>query len=492
MKHKYGAKIMVSCKKLITSKICSNNSPYWENLRGGVAMSMVNVGVDLGVTSKHEAAIRDEKGNKIRPSFSFSGSKEGFDALCKHVLKDASGGTKLRFICEPTSMSWFPLAVYVLSHGHEMVRVKGQKAHDLREYYSKHRKKDRIDAKSLSMMPIVDRDSLEEIHLPDKLIQALDRRCRQREKLAKAIASTKTRLKSLYHWVMPRLASCFEDPFGSRARTFYAKYTNPFKVKQLGVSKLSSFLSKSGRQKMNPGLPERVYKVATDACQLYESASQQVDFDEIQQEVECELQLLESYEKVQAKVEAAIERLYDQAHPSKNTETISGISKTLGPVFVGIIGDPGRFPSQSKMRGYSGMIPKQDESGESSKKGLDITKDGPPRYRRALYLAADVGRQWDPQLAKIYYDQMVYKGNCHTQAVCAVATHLPARIHVILKEDRPYELRDLESKPISKKDARALIQRELTVPEEIRQRTRSRKKRRRKKEECTQNRVRGL
>lgn len=454
-------------------------------------MSVLNVGVDLGVTSKHQAEIRDEEGSKVRPSFSFSGSKEGFDALCKHALEDAPEGTKLRFICEPTSMSWFPLAVYALSHSHEIVRVKGQKAHDLREYYSKYSKRDRIDAKALSLMPVVDRDALEEVYLPNKLVYTLDRRCRQREKIGKSIASAKARFKSLYHWVMPGLTSCFEDSFGPRARAFYAKYTNPFKVKQLGLSRLTAFLSKSGRQEVHPEVPEKVYYAAIEACKLYESASEQVDFDEIQQEVECELQLLESYEKVQTKVDAAIKRLYDQAHPSKNIETISGISETLGPVFVGIVGDPKRFPSHSKMRGYSGIVPKQDESGETSKKGLDITKDGPPRYRRGLYLAADVSRQWDPQLAKIYYEQMVHKGNCHTQAVCAVATHLPARIHVILKKDRAYELRDLEGNPISKKNAKALIQRELTVPEEIRQRTRG-KKRRRRKEGYKRSQIRGL
>lgn len=490
MNHKHGAKIMVSCKK---AHHLQNLPSHAVNLkRGGAIMSVLNVGIDLGVTSKHQAEIRDEQGKKVRPSFSFFGSKEGLDALCNHALEDAPEGAKLRFICEPTSMSWFPLAVYAISRGHEMVRVKGQKAHDLREYYSKHKKRDRIDAKVLSLMPVVDRDSLEEVHLPDKIIYALDRRCRQREKLAKSISSAKTRFKSLYHWVMPGLTSCLENPFGSRARAFYAKYTNPFKVKQLGLSRLTSFLSKSGRQKMEPGLPEKVYQVAMEACRLYESASKKIDFDELQQEVECELQMLEFYEKVQAQVETAIERLYDQAHPSKNIETIVGISETLGPVFLGIIREPGRFPSQSKMRGYSGMIPKQDDSGESSKKGLDITKDGSPRYRRGLYLAADIGRQWDPQLAKIYYDQMVHKGNCHTQAVCAVATHMPARIQVVLKEDRPYELRDIEGKPISKKDAKVLIQREFTVPEEVRQRTRSRKKRRRRKEGHKRDQVRGL
>ena len=488
MNHKHGAKIMVSCKTAHLQNLLGDAV----NLKGGGAvMSVLNVGIDLGVTSQHQAEIRDEEGNKVCPPFSFSGSMEGFDALCKHALKDVPEGTQLHFICEPTSMSWFPLAIYARAHGHEMIRVKGQKAHDLREYYSKHKKRDRVDAKVLSLMPIVDKDTLEEVHLPDKISYALDRHCRQREKIAKSIAAAKTRLKSLYHWVIPGLASCFDDPFASRAIAFYAKYTNPFKVKQLGLAKLTSFLSKSGRQEMDPELPRKVYHVALEACRLYGTASEQIDFDEIQQEVECELQLLKSYEMVQAKVDTAITRLYEQAHPSKNIETIPGISKTLGPVFVGIIGDPERFHSQSKARSYSGMIPKQDESGESSQKGLSITKDGPPRYRRGLYLAADTGRQWDPQLAEIYYNQMVHKGNCHTQAVCAVATHLPARIDVVLKQDKPYEFRDLEGKPISKKDAKILIQRELIVPEEVRQRTRSRKCRKRK-EGYKRDQVRGL
>jgi hypothetical protein len=213
------------------------------------------------------------------------------------------------------------------------------------------------------------------------------------------------------------------------------------------------------------------------SSELYEHCDEYIDFDELQKEVECELQLLESFEKVQKKIDEAINRLYTGAHPDKEIETIPGIGETLGPVFLGIIANSERFPSQSKARGYSGMIPRQKDSGESSKKGLNITKDGPSRYRRALYLASDTARQWDPQLAKIYYDQMVYKGNCHTQAVCAVSTHLIGRIIRVLKDKRPYELRDLEGMSITKKDAKILIKRELTVPEDARRRTRSRKKR---------------
>ena len=445
-------------------------------------MSVLNVGIDLAVTGKHQADIRDEKGNRVRSGFSFYAVKEEFDALCEHALRNAPEGTKLRFICEPTAMAWFPLAIYALTNGHEIVRVKAQKAHALRKYYSKYKKGDKIDAKVLALMPVVDRDALDEIYLPGRLVYVLDRRCRQREKISKNITATKARLQSLYHWVMPGLSVCFSDPYSTRAIAFYGKYSNPFKVKKLGLSRLRTFLQKSCRQQMAPELPEKIYQAALAACELYKSSSEQIDFDEIQQEVNCELQLFEANVKVLTQIDNAIKKLYEQAHPSKNIETLPGISDILGPVYVGIIGNPRRFSSQSKVRGYSGMAPKQKESGENAKKGLNISKDGHSRYRRALYLSADSARQWDPQLAKIYFDQMVHKGNCHAKAVCAVVTHLTSRIHRILKEDRPYELRDTEGNPISKKEARAIVLKNFIVPEKVRVRTRNRKQRKKRRD----------
>ncbi|MGM0466370.1 MAG: IS110 family transposase [Acidobacteriota bacterium] len=439
-------------------------------------MKVINIGVDLGVTASHHAEIKNSEGIEVCSPVTFTGTKQGFDMVSKHVLKNVDEEAKLRFICEPTSMSWFPVAVYAKRNGHEIMRVKAQKSHDLRKYYSRHSKSDKLDAKALSMMPIVDRKAIEQVYLPDKITNALDRRCRQREKIAKEIASIKTRIKSLYHWVMPGITDCFEDPYGERAKAFYKKYTNPFKVKRLGISRLRRVLEKTGRQQTSEGLAERLYEVAIRGCELYDRSDEYIDFDELQKEVECELKLLESHEQIQKKVDEAINRLYKQAHPTKNIETIPGVGEALGPVFFGIIGNSERFSSQSKARGYSGMIPRQKDSGESSKKGLNITKDGPSRYRRALYLASDTARQWDPQLAKVYYDQMVHKGNCHNQAVCAVSTHLIGRIIRVLKDKRPYELRDLEGKPITKGQARILIKRQLTVSEEARKRTRSRRK----------------
>jgi hypothetical protein len=127
------------------------------------------------------------------------------------------------------------------------------------------------------------------------------------------------------------------------------------------------------------------------------------------------------------------------------------------------------------------MIPRSDQSGEHEGKGLRVTRAGPDLVKKYLYLDAEVARRWDPQLAVIYYTQMVKYGKHHSQAVCACATHLLDRIRVILTEDRAYELRDVDGTPVTTEQARAIIAERYTVPEEVRQRNNKRARRQRAK-----------
>ena len=82
----------------------------------------------------------------------------------------------------------------------------------------------------------------------------------------------------------------------------------------------------------------------------------------------------------------------------------------------------------------------------------------------------------------VTYDQMVNKGKHHNQAGCTVTTHLLDRVFVILTEDRPYELRDVDGTPVSPKQARAIVAEKYTVPEEVRKRN-NRKARQASKEQ---------
>ena len=119
------------------------------------------------------------------------------------------------------------------------------------------------------------------------------------------------------------------------------------------------------------------------------------------------------------------------------------------------------------MVGYLGYYPKENSSGLSSKKGLRLTKAGPNIAKRSSYLIADTARFIDPQLGKIYYEQMVVDGNPHTKAVCRVVRALIPRIFRVMKEDREYVICDLEGNPISKEEGRKVVKEQFFVPEEV-------------------------
>jgi len=73
-------------------------------------------------------------------------------------------------------------------------------------------------------------------------------------------------------------------------------------------------------------------------------------------------------------------------------------------------------------------VPGAKQSSETESKGLRMTKAGPATMKWALYQAGQIGRQWDPQLASVYYRQMVHHGKNHKQAMGAVMSHMGARV----------------------------------------------------------------
>lgn len=74
----------------------------------------------------------------------------------------------------------------------------------------------------------------------------------------------------------------------------------------------------------------------------------------------------------------------------------------------------------------------------------------------------------------------VHHGKHHTQAVCTCATHLLDRIWTILKENRPYELRDVDGTPVTTEQARQIITERYTVTPELRKRNNQRTRRERR------------
>ena len=90
------------------------------------------------------------------------------------------------------------------------------------------------------------------------------------------------------------------------------------------------------------------------------------------------------------------------------------------------------------------------------------------RYKYYLYLAAENAYKWDVEMADFYHKKRK-AGHSHTQAVCAVANaKIIPRIHKLMKMQKQaqinrmpyphYVFKDLSGNPISKTEARAIIQ----------------------------------
>ena len=95
--------------------------------------------------------------------------------------------------------------------------------------------------------------------------------------------------------------------------------------------------------------------------------------------------------------------------------------------------------------------------------------------RTTLVIAADTARKQDPQLARIYYVQMVERGKNHIGALCVVAATLAERAWTVMKRQTPYVIRDIDGTPVSHEQAAAIIAEHWTVPTEVRVRRRNKK-----------------
>lgn len=70
---------------------------------------------------------------------------------------DPSG---LTVVMEPTRNAWVPLAAWFRRRGATVVVIPTERSADLRDYYSKHTKTDRLDSRLLARLPLLHPEGL--------------------------------------------------------------------------------------------------------------------------------------------------------------------------------------------------------------------------------------------------------------------------------------------------------------------------------------------
>lgn len=445
-----------------------------------------SIGIDLSINGAHDCTILDATGQLVQ-RFTFDSSSAGLQKLEHHICEiDSSHGAPV-VVMEPTGLAWFLPCLSLRAQHPEVkvVRIKTSKVAALRRYLKRDAKSDRLDSLTLAKMPLVDPEELYAVDLPPAALQGLDRMTRQRVRLIESLTGRKNRLQALLRGYLPGLMDVVGKPWEPAFRAVIDVALNPFTLARQSVTALRKALQdKLSRGALPEGLAPQLRVACEHLTQLYRPIVDaglltETFFDDVSDELARELRLMDGELRELEALEAAIARRYREVAPRDHLGTLKGLGPVTAPTLLAAVGTPQRFRSQAAFRGWTGVVPHARQSADSDAKGLAMTKAGPRRVKLALYQAAEIARRWDPQLAKVYYDQMVHKGKPHYKAIGAVMSHLASRIHAVLTEQRDYVLRDVDGREVTAREARTIIQTKYQVPAEIRAERRTSRRRKR-------------
>jgi transposase len=155
--------------------------------------------------------------------------------------------------------------------------------------------------------------------------------------------------------------------------------------------------------------------------------------------------LAQELKKCREQMQKAAVRL--RKYALKNTDealckllcSIPGIGQIIAPVVIAEIGDITQFPSGKALVAFAGLDPKVKQSGRGLHHNTHLTKRGSPYLRKALFIAASVAEQKNPEFKK-YYEKKRLEGKFYKEATVAVARKILYRIFAVWKRQTPYVL----------------------------------------------------
>src|SRR6266851_7991294 len=359
---------------------------------GSNKMAEVRLGIDVACRADHQASLADERGEFLWSGWRFRTVPGDLERLWAKL----PAGAEVTVIMEPTRNAWVPLAAWLRARGAKVVLVPPEQSADLRDYYNKHTKTDRLDSRMLARMPLLHPEGLRPI---DDLgpAESLRRAVRHRASLVDRHTRAVSRLDAFVELLGPGWADALgSGTYTKTALVVLARYADPRVLKRLGRARLAALLVRASRGSWREAKADELLVMADETLALWAGGG--IDFADLAADIASEVRVIAQLDTEIAALEKRIETLYDQADPHGIVRSAPGLGPTLSAAILGGAGDLRRFANLAGVRSFTGIVPKRDQSGLSDgHKG--ITKAGDAGLRKALFLAADHARLVDPTLA---------------------------------------------------------------------------------------------
>lgn len=437
----------------------------------------LTLGIDVACRAAHQATLAVD-GKTVWRGRKFWTRPADLDRLWGDLGLDDPGA--LTVVVEPTRNAWIVVAEWFRRRGAKVVMVPTTQSSDLRKYYSKHTKNDRIDSELLARLPLLHPEGLRP-YSGQGPADPLRRLTKQRSTMVKRRTAVLARLDALTELLGPAWYEAMNARYGIAALEFLARYADPHAVIRLGQARLTRFLIGRSRGAWRQDRAAALIAAAKETLALWDTADGDgMDFAELAADIAHEAEQALFLTGQIKEIDERIANLYADADPDGIVASAPGVGPTISAVIAGRIGDPHRFTSLAAIRAYSGLVPKVSQSGVS-KVESNITKAGDPLLREMLFAAADQARKIDPQIAA-KYQRLMAGDRHHTSAICHLATIMLTRIATCMRNGEPYVLRDVDGALITEAEGREIVKERYQLEPSRRDNVRHKRMRERRKQ----------
>lgn len=419
------------------------------------------IGIDVACRAPHVAAGANEQGGPVFTGVRFRTRVEELESLWRRIPE---GTDEVIVVMEPTRNAWVPLASWLRRRGATIVMVPPEQSADLRNYFSKHAKNDRLDAQLLARLPSMHREGLHTA-TGNGPAEPLRRACRQRVSLVMRRATCMNRLDAMLEIMGPGWTEALGSALTLTDFKFLAKWAHPLRVQRLGRARLARWFSYELRKPWGGEVADKVLDAARATLELW--GHDELNYDELASDIAVEAEIALELTRQIKQLDRRINDLYLELDPERIAMSAPGVGEILAAQIVGRLGDVQRFSSLAAVRSFSGLVPKQNSSGLSQRVG-GPTKRGDAALRAAVFQAANVARQIDPTLARRYQRLMTDAGRHHNSALCSISATLLTRVASCLRTHTPYEIRDLDGRVITVEEGRAIVREHFQITREVR------------------------
>jgi len=198
----------------------------------------LTLGIDIAVRAAHQATLSRD-GKTVWRGRKFMTRPDELERVWADV--GAEDPAELTVVLEPTRNAWIVIAEWFRRRGAKVVMVPTTQSADLRKYYSKHAKNDRIDSELLARLPLLHPEGLRE-YSGQGPADPLRRLVKQRSTMVKRRTAVYARLDALIELLGPAWYAVLGSNYGNAALQFLARYAHPHAVIRFGQARLARFL----------------------------------------------------------------------------------------------------------------------------------------------------------------------------------------------------------------------------------------------------------